>query len=162
MEDGVALELLSWFQLRWVVYEEKEKHMSKKRLLFGIVALMLVWGATAAHARTCSIHLLAANLPQSPGFSFLLAIHNYAGTTENFDVIAFLPNGTQRSIVVTLAPDRLRLVGPADIPIVSGEFADVYVCWRFGAQNAIQQPGSVMLLAVGGTFTAIPPIVFAF
>jgi hypothetical protein len=143
---------------------EEETSMGKKSLFCGIMALAFVLWVPVAHAFTCNIHVLAANLPtSSPSFNFLMAVHNYQTTTENFDLVAFLPNGTTRSIVITLPPDRLRLVGPADIPIVPGEFADVYICWRFGTAGLINQvePGSVMLLAIGGAFTAIPHITFS-
>jgi hypothetical protein len=137
--------------------------MGKKSWLYGIMVLTFVWGVTGAHAATCNIHVLAANLSAAqlpPGFTFILVIHNYAAGPQTFSVQAFLQNGTSRANTVTLDPDRFVLLAPGDIPILSGEAADIYVCWPPGAVGQPVQPGSVMLLAIGGGFTALPPITF--
>jgi hypothetical protein len=143
--------------------------MSGKRLaLCGLALLLTGMVATASYAatphplspdpRTCNVHVLAGVLT-NPSLSFVLAVHNYAGTTEIFDITAFLAGGTTRGRTLQLPPDRFALLFPPDIPIVPGEVADIYVCWRFGTTAPIP-PGSVLLIFFQGQLTAIPSVAF--
>jgi hypothetical protein len=161
MERGGALELFGWLKPpRQVGHSEKEKRMGKKSLLYGIIVLTFVWGVTAAHAASTNIILAAANLPAvAPGYTFVLILHNYATGPQTFTITAFFPNGTSRVRTITLAQDRFLILNPEDIPVLPGEVANLYIRWPLGTVAQPVPPGSLLLLLIGGSPTAIPNIV---
>ena len=149
--------------------------MGKKRLLCGMMVLMFLWWATAAHALvskdaehpnnpdpgTCSVFPIAGVLT-SPSLTFVLVLQNYLATTQTFQVRAFIGGTVLRAINVTLAVDRFTILQPIDIPVLPGELADIYVCWQAGTITQLIPPGALLLLFFQGNLVVEPPAVSFF
>ena len=149
--------------------------MGKKRLLCGMMVLMFLWSVTAADALTsrspeypnnpdpgtCSVFPIAGVLT-NPSLTFVLVLQNYLGTTQTFQVRAFIGGTVLRAINVTLGVDRFAILQPVDIPILSGELADIYVCWQAGTITQLIPPGTLLLILFQGNLVVEPPAVSFF
>jgi hypothetical protein len=151
----------------------KERAMSKKRLLCGMMVLMFLCWGTAAHALvprdaehpdnpdpgTCVVFPFVGVITQPFPMTFALILQNYLGSTQTFSVNAFIGGTILRVRTITLDPDRFVGLGPADIPILNGELADVYVCWPVGGPAALVPPGALLFLAIGTSFLVEPSVI---
>lgn len=149
--------------------------MGKKRLLCGMMVLMLLWWTTAAHALTskdaehpnnpdpgtCSVFAIAGVLT-NPSLSFILVLQNYLTGPRTFTVRAFIVGGTARTITRTIVEDGILFLNPIDIPVLNTEVADIYVCWTAGTITQLVPPGALLLLLFQGNLVVEPPAVSFF
>src|SRR5712691_7378964 len=137
-----------------------------------MVLMFLCW-ATVAHALvskdaehpnnpdpgTCSVFPIAGVLT-NPSLTFVLVLQNHLGTTQTFQVRAFIGGTVLRALNVTLGVDRFAILQPVDIPILTGELADIYVCWPVGSPaTGSVPPGALLLLVYQGQLVVEPPTV---
>jgi len=136
-----------------------------------MVLTLLCWG-TAAHALvprdaehpnnpdpgSCSVFPFVGVLTTPFPLTFVLILQNYTGSNQTFSVNAFIGGSVLRVRTITLQPDHFVGLGPSDIPILTGELADVYVCWPLGIPGAPLPPGALLFLSIGTTFTIEPAV----
>jgi len=114
-------------------------------------------GLDPSNPAGCSIHAPAANFDTKAfpgGISFFLFIHNYDIVEQLFSVDAFFAGDFPRKgFSVRIPADKLRIFSASDIGVGLNQVADIFVCWGVSFV-----PASVMLLQIGSSFTAVPPI----